>query len=74
MAEGFRFALRKEYAAGSGGLPFIGSPDDVASYLAHVSAAGFPGWGLSFVNPGDEFPYFRQEVLPRLEKRACAGR
>jgi FMNH2-dependent dimethyl sulfone monooxygenase len=60
--------FRKEYAVGNGGLPFIGSPDDVTEYLSQVSAAGFTGCGLSFVNPADEFPYFRQEVLPRLEK------
>jgi FMNH2-dependent dimethyl sulfone monooxygenase len=58
--------FRREYAVGNGGLPFIGTPDDVAGYLAQVSAAGFSGCGLSFVNAADEFPYFRAEVLPRL--------
>ena len=60
--------FRHEYAMGNGGLPFIGSADDVAGYLAQVSAAGFDGCGLSFVNYADEFPYFRNEVLPRLER------
>jgi FMNH2-dependent dimethyl sulfone monooxygenase len=62
--EGFR----REYAVGNGGLPFIGSPDDVAGYLASVSRAGFDGCGLSFANYADEAPYFIQEVLPRLER------
>jgi len=60
--------FRREYAVGNGGLPFIGSPDDLAGYLAQVSAAGFDGCALSFVNFADEFPYFRDEVLPRLER------
>ncbi len=59
--------FRHEYALGNGGLPFIGSPDDVAGYLAQVSEAGFDGCGLSFVNYAEEFPFFRAEVLPRLE-------
>jgi alkanesulfonate monooxygenase SsuD/methylene tetrahydromethanopterin reductase-like flavin-dependent oxidoreductase (luciferase family) len=60
--------FRKSYANGNGGLPFIGSPDDVAGYLAQVSAAGFNGIAVSLVNYVDEFPYFRDEVLPRLER------
>lgn len=60
--------FRREYALGNGGLPFIGDPDQVASYLAQVSAAGFDGCALSFVNYADEFPYFRDELLPRLER------
>ncbi|MFI5267393.1 MAG: LLM class flavin-dependent oxidoreductase [Chloroflexota bacterium] len=59
--------LRRDLANGKGGLLFIGSPDDVAGYLAKVSGAGFTGCGMSFVNYADEFPYFRAEVLPRLE-------
>ena len=60
--------FRREYAVGNGGLPFVGTPDDVAEHLAQVSAAGFSGCGLSFVNAADEFPYFRDEVLPRLAR------
>jgi dimethylsulfone monooxygenase len=60
--------FRKEYANGKGGLPFFGTPDDVAEGLAGVAAAGFDGIGISLVNYADEFPYFRDEVLPRLER------
>jgi dimethylsulfone monooxygenase len=60
--------MRRDLANGKGGLPFIGSPDHVAGCLAKVSAAGFAGCGMSFVNYADEFPYFRAEVLPRLER------
>lgn len=60
--------LREAYASGNGGTPLLGSPDDVAQALADVSAAGFDGCGISFFNYVDEFPYFRDEVLPRLER------
>jgi alkanesulfonate monooxygenase SsuD/methylene tetrahydromethanopterin reductase-like flavin-dependent oxidoreductase (luciferase family) len=61
--------FRRAYANGNGGLPFIGDPDDVARYLAQVSEAGFDGIAVSLVNYAEEFPYFRDEVLPRLERR-----
>jgi alkanesulfonate monooxygenase SsuD/methylene tetrahydromethanopterin reductase-like flavin-dependent oxidoreductase (luciferase family) len=59
---------RRRYANGKSGLEFFGTPDEVAAGLASVNAAGFTGIGLSFVNYADEFPYFRQEILPRLER------
>jgi alkanesulfonate monooxygenase SsuD/methylene tetrahydromethanopterin reductase-like flavin-dependent oxidoreductase (luciferase family) len=45
----------------------IGDPDMVAGQLARLSNVGFDGLVLNFVNYLDEFPYFAQEVLPRLE-------
>lgn len=60
--------LRIRYAGGHGGFPIIGSPDDVAAELASISADGFDGYAFSFVNYADELPFFRDEVLPRLER------
>jgi alkanesulfonate monooxygenase SsuD/methylene tetrahydromethanopterin reductase-like flavin-dependent oxidoreductase (luciferase family) len=60
--------FRREYARGMSGLPVIGDPDEVASYLAGIAEAGFDGCGLSLVNYADELPYFRQEVLPRIAR------
>ena len=51
-----------------GGLPLVGDPDAVAQDMARLAALGLRGIAVSFVNYGDEFPYFRDEVLPRLEK------
>jgi FMNH2-dependent dimethyl sulfone monooxygenase len=36
--------------------------------LMEMSRAGFTGVALGFVNYLAEFPYFRDEVLPRLER------
>jgi len=46
----------------------IGEPDWVAQQLARLRNVGFDGLVLNFVNYLDEFPYFAQEVLPRLER------
>ncbi|HEV8022675.1 MAG TPA: LLM class flavin-dependent oxidoreductase [Candidatus Lustribacter sp.] len=63
-----RAKLRAGYARGMGGLPLTGDPDRIAAALAEIAAAGFNGLAISFVNYLDELPYFRDEVLPRLER------
>ena len=63
------YETKRRYFAerGIGGYPFVGSPDDIARELADLTRAGLDGVAVSFVNYLDEFPYFRDEVLPRLE-------
>ena len=41
----------------------------LADQLEKMSATGVAGTTLAFVDYAREFPYFRQEVLPRLEAR-----
>jgi FMNH2-dependent dimethyl sulfone monooxygenase len=60
--------MRVRFAAGYGGWPIVGDPDAVAAGLLEVSQAGFSGIALGFVNYLAEFPYFRDEVIPRLER------
>jgi FMNH2-dependent dimethyl sulfone monooxygenase len=60
--------LRIRFAAGHGGYPLVGTPDHIAAEMAKISHAGFTGLALSFVDYLTEFPYFRDEVLPRLER------
>jgi alkanesulfonate monooxygenase SsuD/methylene tetrahydromethanopterin reductase-like flavin-dependent oxidoreductase (luciferase family) len=60
--------MRGRFAAGRGTYPLVGDPDTIAAELARISAAGFAGTTLSFVDYVQEFPYFRDEVLPRLER------
>jgi len=62
-AEAFK-SIRQRFFGGHGVYPLIGDPDDVAAELAKISAAGFIGTTITFVNYLDEFPYFRDEVLP----------
>jgi alkanesulfonate monooxygenase SsuD/methylene tetrahydromethanopterin reductase-like flavin-dependent oxidoreductase (luciferase family) len=46
----------------------IGDPDFVAEKIAQLHQVGFDGLVLNFVDYLAEFPYFAQEVLPRLER------
>jgi alkanesulfonate monooxygenase SsuD/methylene tetrahydromethanopterin reductase-like flavin-dependent oxidoreductase (luciferase family) len=60
--------MRIRFAAGHGGWPLTGTPDRITEQLVAIAEAGFDGVALSFVNYLTEFPYFRDEVLPRLAR------
>ncbi len=59
--------IRDRMAAGHGGFPLTGTPEQVAEGILALRAAGFRGTTLSFVDYVEEFPYFRDNVLPILE-------
>ena len=61
--------IRDRFAAGHGTLPLIGDPDTVVKELERINEAGFAGTTISFVDYVKEFPYFRDEVIPRLEAK-----
>ncbi|MBZ5666095.1 MAG: LLM class flavin-dependent oxidoreductase [Acidobacteriia bacterium] len=61
--------LRDRFAAGHGTYPLVGDPDTIAKEMEKITASGFAGTTLSFVDYVKEFPYFRDEVIPRLEKK-----
>lgn len=61
--------IRARFAAGHGGFPLVGTPEKVADGICQLHEAGFGGTTLAFVNYVDEFPYFRDTVLPILEER-----
>lgn len=58
--------IRSRMAAGHGGFPLTGTPEQVAEGLIALHKAGFGGSTLSFVDYAEEFPYFRDTVLPLL--------
>ena len=66
--------IRERMAAGHGGFPLTGTPAMVADGIEQLVHAGFGGTTLSFVNYVDEFPYFRDAVLPLLEQRGLWAR
>lgn len=61
--------VRERFAAGHGGFPLVGTPEQVADGLISLHDAGYDGTTLSFLDYAREFPYFRDEVLPILEAR-----
>jgi dimethylsulfone monooxygenase len=60
--------IRDRMGMGHGGFPLIGTPEQVAEGLLALHRAGFGGTTLSFVDYAEEFPYFRDTVLPILER------
>ena len=61
--------IRDRFAAGHGGFPLVGTPEQVAAGISALHEAGFKGTTLSFVDYVKEFPYFRDNVIPILESR-----
>ncbi len=61
--------IRDRMAAGHGGFPLIGTPAQVAEGIASLAAAGFAGTTMSFLDYAEEFPYFRDEVMPILAEK-----
>lgn len=61
--------IRERMAAGHGGYPLVGTPEQVADGICALHEAGFRGTTLSFFDYVDEFPYFRDQVLPILQAR-----
>lgn len=61
--------IRNRMAAGHGGFPLVGTPEMVADGLCELHETGFGGSTLAFVNYAEEFPFFRDTVLPILEDR-----
>ena len=61
--------IRDRMAMGHGGFPLIGTPEQVADGICQLHETGFGGTTLSFVDYAEEFPYFRDTVLPILEDR-----
>jgi alkanesulfonate monooxygenase SsuD/methylene tetrahydromethanopterin reductase-like flavin-dependent oxidoreductase (luciferase family) len=64
----FQKELMYRYCAGHGSYPLIGTPDDIAVAMQRMAEVGFAGSTIAFVDYGSELPYFRDEVLPRLER------
>lgn len=61
--------LKDAFAVGHGGFQLVGTPEQVADGITALHEAGFGGTTLSFVDYVEEFPYFRDNVLPILEER-----
>jgi alkanesulfonate monooxygenase SsuD/methylene tetrahydromethanopterin reductase-like flavin-dependent oxidoreductase (luciferase family) len=70
-SQSFTAQLKKHYerfATSSGGLPIIGDPESVARQLKELSDIGVDGYGMCFLDYGEELEYFAAEVIPLLEK------
>ncbi len=60
--------IRIRAGGGNGALPVVGDPDHVVSVMKQLSESGISALAMGFANYLEHFPYFRDEVLPRLER------
>ena len=58
--------FRIRAAGGNGALPIVGDPADVVAMMKRLSECGISALAMGFTNYLEHFPYFRDEVLPRL--------
>ena len=66
--EAQRRMFRLRAGAANGGFPIVGDPDDVARTMQQLSDIGLSALAMGFTNYLQHLPYFRDEVLPRLER------
>jgi alkanesulfonate monooxygenase SsuD/methylene tetrahydromethanopterin reductase-like flavin-dependent oxidoreductase (luciferase family) len=60
--------MKERLIGGIGTFPIIGDPDTVANTFKKLSDAGIDGMAIGFINYIEELPFFREEVLPRMER------
>ena len=63
-----RRLFRLRAAGGNSAFPIVGDPDTVVETMRRLNEAGVDALALGLPNYLKELPYFRQEVLPRLER------
>mgnify|MGYP001809599571 CR=1 FL=1 len=57
---------RQRFAGGAGSYPLVGTPEKIVAEMAEISARGYAGAALSFVNYAYELPFFCDRVLPLM--------
>jgi len=60
--------FRRNFIAGWGGYPLVGTPEQVTDRIVELSKTGVDGSLISMVDYNQELPYFNAKVLPLLEQ------
>lgn len=60
--------FRRNFIAGWGGYPLVGTPEQVTERIVELSKTGVDGSLISMVDYNQELPYFNAKVLPLLEQ------
>ena len=68
LTDAVKAAMKLRIAAGNSAYPIIGDPDSVVAQMQELSDMGLSGIAMGLVNYVDHFPYFRDQVLPRLAR------
>jgi dimethylsulfone monooxygenase len=60
--------FRRNFIAGWGGYPLIGTPEQVTDRLLELSKTGVDGSLITMVDYNAELPYWNENVMPLLEQ------
>ena len=60
--------MQFDFVAGWGGIPLVGTPEQIVDELGALAEVGFDGWVLSWVNYQAELQQWIDEVMPLLEQ------
>lgn len=59
---------RQRFAGGAGSFPLVGTPEKIVEDMVRISAEGYAGAALTFVNYTYELPFFCDRVLPLMRQ------
>jgi alkanesulfonate monooxygenase SsuD/methylene tetrahydromethanopterin reductase-like flavin-dependent oxidoreductase (luciferase family) len=66
MPPDFIASMQRQLIAGWGGIPLVGTPEQIAGRLVALHESGFAGVGLTWVDYQDGVDQFTSQVLPLL--------
>ncbi|MFJ8603169.1 LLM class flavin-dependent oxidoreductase [Streptomyces shenzhenensis] len=58
--------LSERFIAGWGGYPLVGTPEQVVQGMKELNEAGMGGMIMGLIDPNEELPVFRDQVLPLM--------
>ncbi|NQV55234.1 MAG: LLM class flavin-dependent oxidoreductase [Rhodospirillales bacterium] len=66
LSDDVKAQMKIRIAAGNSAFPLVGDPDTVVQKMTALSEMGLAGIAMGLVHYVEHFPYFRDEILPRL--------
>jgi len=58
--------LSERFVGGWGGYPLVGTPEQVVEGMQQLNQAGMGGMIMGMIDPNEELPAFRDQVLPLM--------
>ena len=76
MGENYSYGTKKEevrsmgerFIAGWGGLPLVGTPEQIVSKMVDLNKLGVEGLALSWLDYYEELKYFGKHVIPIMRE------
>ena len=60
--------MSERFIAGWGGYPLVGTPEQVVEGMKQLGEAGMGGMIMGLIDPDQELPAFKEEILPLMVK------